>query len=413
MSRKKNFNNPQELIDSTNPMLKLLGEAMKEHNEIWEGREVTPQSIMDITGLNRAQLFTAIGGYPSDSQQPLKLERVALFYLFLKAYPGTTFLIENEEKERKWLRENDKKRGTPEWKNPKKLFTRDTWQAIKAGWGDRKVYLDFWDNIYSSSRKKNEDLEDVYNIIAEKYYKKAKQSIIAHELLFKGDNTRPDDYKAYADAQYIILKQIEDQLDQNSDLIYERYFYFSRSEDLPFKLDKSEWYQAFVTEASIVTLSHVYRCLKKFPNQCTFEATTSSSFRHKVIIDERDMLLEDYAVLGNLIVPESICVIDVRRHNETAKMHKLTKKIQTERHFEPLSSTEIEDGIDYVLEHLNRELKTRDRLIEDIKNRRRRDKKYKLLEKELRRQSKVYTNMIDSLARKKALIKMLKDSLTY
>lgn len=411
MSQKKNFESPKSIIDSKNPMLRKLGEAMQKHNEEWPAEKfVSPQIIMDILKIPRAELFTKRGGYPDspDQKRPLYLDRCALYFFILKANPEETFLM-NEKEEEDWLLANEAKkdRKGKNWVDPKKLLTWETWRKIKAKWGERKVYLDFEDKIFSPDEDRNEKLKETYEEIAKKYYSNAKSTIVAHELLFKGNNKNPNKYRAYSEAQICILKEIEFQLKQKADLKYERNFYLSLDDDFNFKKDQLTWGRAFVTEASIATLIHVSKCLRDYPGRCHFRIYTSTSFRHKVIIDNKYMLIEDYAEYKSMIVPESICVLDVRNQNETVRLLKLTEKIQERRDFEPITIGDISLNLEDVSEHLDKEIKIREALIEELNPKKRTDEKYKLLLEEILNQTRVYRKMSRSVGEKLEVIKNL------
>ncbi|MCB0632629.1 MAG: hypothetical protein R2824_24120 [Saprospiraceae bacterium] len=199
----------------------------------------------------------------------------------------------------------------------KDYFTREYWEKIEA---IRPPYNPTVD-VISLPREitSNTQLIKAYDKLGG-YIRKAKKSIVVHELLFKGSNSMPDKYKAYMKAQVKIHEAIEEVLEDKGKLLIEEFKYIrtlclSPSESLHPKRNFPERLTALAIETAKETFKHLQWCLKNHPDKCEFYVANSSLYRSHCLIDEEILLTEDYTKHDKMVLPHILFVDNVAGKN--------------------------------------------------------------------------------------------------
>lgn len=270
----------------------------------------------ELAGIRKSSVFGEGKAFAVRSatklKAPIDRPRFRKIHFLLQVDPEH-FLLKPEE-ENAWFKENSNEPRD-------KYFTIEFWNTIKAFWPKKKGW-NYLESFFHHNRTFNEPLQKSYNAISS-YFRSAKYHITVHEVLFKGDNEKPGRYKAYRDAQKLVHSAIMDAIKRHSandeDFRYKRVFHLSSSEHLFPKGNKDDQLRAFMAEASLQTLEHILTCLKNHSKYCSFHVVgRSSSLRHRAVIDDEWMFVEDYAFDNGLTTPERLIIHDITPKSQAA-----------------------------------------------------------------------------------------------
>lgn len=285
---------------------------------------------------------------------PFKRALIRNLYLGLHINPGEFLLDENIEKE--FLKKTVGKGGGKR-EEDHVYFTHDYWNRSKEFYIPNPLIQVKTIPLASHTETEN-DLTDFYEKIASRY-KNASDSIIAHEVLFKGNNNNPQKYKTYRHAQNQIFEAIDKAINnfkdersknqntslqnnpsnqitapvknkqQNRTFSYQRVFYLSPSESIHKKNinTSSEMFKIMMIEASFETLQHIKNCFDNHSSPadkdiCTFYVAPFSGLRAHTLIDDKILLSEDYKKHADYIKPHLIFIDNVQVKSDLQKMKK-------------------------------------------------------------------------------------------
>ena len=125
-----------------------------------------------------------------------------------------------------------------------------------------------------------------------------------------------------------------------------------------------------MAEASLECLQHLLDCLALPGENCQFSIITNfMSHRHRVVIDNRTMLIEDYQSVDGNVVPEQVCVLDVSSDSGAGEMLTAFKKtVRRHRtHAVPIEREDIEFHLREALKFVKKEAKSRRKKIRRLR----------------------------------------------
>lgn len=315
---------------------------------IGEGKDRHTMELSDLLGLINLsdRSFREVQGFKKDKIKSKEYQRVftrtfiRALYLACQINPAD-FLIDKKQ-ETAWLNKFHKKKEL--------FFTHEYWNKIKGHFTASNSLIRYI-RIESHDANSNPELETIYKKILAPYFLDAKHTVKVYEVLFKGAFRRPNEYGAYAKAQYHVLMAIQKWLDDKkaeNDQIREenkklktegkkekkllKYKYIRtlacmRSKFLFSKDGNENRKKAMVLEASRQTLKHLQYCMDNHPNHCEFWVTKSKHRRNHALIDDHYTLTEDYTTTYNdVVVPDGVFINNV---SPTSKTHLFKKSIET------------------------------------------------------------------------------------
>ncbi|MCB0628548.1 MAG: hypothetical protein R2824_02345 [Saprospiraceae bacterium] len=294
------------------------------------------------------------GDKPCVQTTPFKRSIIKNLYLALHIDPGE-FLID-EEFEKAFLKlpvgiKNGMRREDD------KYFTREFWDIAKVSYAQSPL-IQVKSIPLQAHTEEETDLTQFYKEITP-YYRKAHRSITAHEVLFKGNNNNPSEYRTYRYAQNQIFEAIDqavenckqlrsagqdkplevdtadeealpDNKKQRGTFTYQRVFYLSASESIHAKniQDPGEMFKIMMIEASFETLKHIKDCLEKNGAHideeiCKFYVAPFSGLRAHTLIDDKWLISEDYKKHADYIKPHILFIEDVEVKSDLQKMKEL------------------------------------------------------------------------------------------
>ena len=404
MSKEVNYENSDDLtLHNKNPLLIELVKAIKARKTKETEIELTPQKLADLLHRDVKTLYKSAGGFPSKgSPTLLKIDRVAEFYFVLKFRPENFLLSPEDEK---IAIKELKRKG----ENINKYFTRDLWQQISAYWPKKQIWK-YSRGFDHSHRIINEKLDEAYQYVAQEYFRKAERSIFVHELLFKGNNEKPTGKSAYREAQKLIFKAIEKRLEEkHENFTYERIYHLSPSKRLFDKDSRDSKLWAFIAETSPESLCHIIRCLHRYESQCNFYYILGkTSLRQHVIIDDKDLLFEDYMIREDYTTPERLTVYDVSPKSDA---HDLLKFYETssqnyESGLVPVTLDSLVDGLESITKYLEHQQEIRAKAINLFKENGEKNKEedFKSLKRAMESTQRKFKNAIGNIQKKKQII---------
>lgn len=279
---------------------------------------------------------------------PFRRALIRNLYLGLHINPGEFLLDKKTEK--KFLKRKVGKGGGKR-EEDHVYFTHDYWNKSKEFYIPNPL-IQVKPIPLVSHTETETDLTDFYEEIAQ-YYEEASNSIVAHEVLFKGNNNNPEKYKTYRHAQNQLFEAIDiainnfkgerdkDQDDSleneptkavkskslNRTFSYQRVFYLSPSESIHAKNihTSSEMFKIMMIEASFETLQHIKKCFDrhsegKDKDMCKFYVAPFSGMRAHTLIDDKILLSEDYKKHADYIKPHLIFIDNVQVKSDLQKM---------------------------------------------------------------------------------------------
>ena len=272
----------------------------------------------------------------SSAPQPLFTKKlIQTLYSVCHIDPGDFLIGEDEEEEEQVLIEmykeyyEGKPKPKPYEEYIKNYFTREYWEELKKLIPTRNSSIELRPITLTSHEVTKGELVDFYEKIAI-YYERSSHSIVAHEVLFKGNNDDPNNYKTYREAQDKIFTAIDNALSQNKNnakFTYKRVFYLSPSESIHPKNvnDPDEMFKIMMIEASFETLRHIMQCLNRYPKQSEFFVAPFSGFRAHTLIDEKLFITEDYKKHADYIKPHLLFIDNVEAGSDVGKLKELFK----------------------------------------------------------------------------------------
>jgi len=299
--------------------------------------------LMKLTCCKKSEFFTLKNsGWVNEGtgakQTPFKINQVKKFCFGCNISPKM-FLVDPEiENKCRDAYSKDNKKGFDDV-----YFTRNHWNKMNEHYEQKDLNPGIWVKNIPPLPKENNSLVDIYIKLADEI-ENLKESLIVHELLFKGNNETPGELISYKSAQEKVFDAIQLLLESKKnagiDFKYKRYFHLSPEEHLHKKSENSDKYQALLIEASLACFIHMVRCLKLFPDLCEFYIAPVSRFRSHSFLDNDYLLTEDYIKYGNTILPTAI-FYDKITHIEGLK--KFKERIMLDNTTSHLLSVKLED----------------------------------------------------------------------
>lgn len=307
---------------------------------------------------NRRRLIRNLGFQVGDGKTPCKQDTCFTRSLIKNLYMGLhinpeDFLLDCDT-ETIFLDKpvkKGKKPGNGEREGNHIYFTRDYWNKSKKFYIPNPL-IQVKPIPLVSHTETETDLTDFYEEIAQ-YYEEASSSIVAHEVLFKGNNNNPEKYKTYRHAQNQLFEAIDRAINNfknerdkdqgesleseppktvksislNRTFSYQRVFYLSPSESIHAKNihTSSEMFKIMMIEASFETLQHIKKCFDrhsggKDKDMCKFYVAPFSGMRAHTLIDDKILLSEDYKKHADYIKPHLIFIDNVQVKSDLQKM---------------------------------------------------------------------------------------------
>lgn len=345
-------------------------------------RGIDEQTLADLTQRKKKTLFDKRNfHFPNGSPKPLTFDHFSALYAVLKLVPNEFLLSKEEEadafKQYKFLQRKQAKSKGGELSDDEALkrwnknhHLRERWEKIHAHWPKRRIW-EYMEHFHEHNRVENKKLQDTYTEVSN-YYHNAKYRIDAHELLHKDDRRQPNGYRAYDNAQEIILNTVIETMDRHAkagrSFKYRRTFYLRENEDIFPKNNVGECFNAFVAEASLVALRHIIKCSKLHPEFCKFRLVSrKASYRQFVMVDNEKMLIEDYGRYDQAVFPERVSVMDVTPVSRGEEMKDFLRECTNRYDYLNIKGNEIIENLEDALKFVQKQKKDRDEAIRLIR----------------------------------------------